>query len=80
MTIKFVKSQKSGEYVLIKEGDMDFDTSFASTLKEMKEEKARIDRALLLYVEEAKLGTSSREYIEILKSKYLNKKKDLSMT
>ena len=80
MTIKFVKSQKSGEYVLIKKGDMDFDTSFASTLKEMKEEKARIDRALLLYVEESKLGTSSREYIEILKSKYLNKKKDLSMT
>ncbi len=80
MTIKFVKSQKSGEYVLIKKGDMDFDTSFASTLKEMKEEKARIDRALLLYVEESKLGTSSREYIEILKTKYLNKKKDLSMT
>ena len=50
MTIKFVKSQKSGEYVLIKEGDMDFNTSFASTLAEMKEEKARIDRALLKFV------------------------------
>lgn len=50
MTIKFVKSQKSGEYVIIKEGDMDFHTSFASTLKEMKEEKARIDRALSFYV------------------------------
>jgi len=48
--VKFVKSQKSGEYVLIKEGDMDFHTSFASTLKEMKEEKARIDRALLKFV------------------------------
>ena len=50
MTIKFVKSQKSGEYVLIKEGDMDFHTSFASTLAEMKEERAKIDRALLKFV------------------------------
>jgi len=50
MTIKFVKSQKSGEYVLIKEGDMDFNTSFASTLAEMKEERAKIDRALLKFV------------------------------
>jgi hypothetical protein len=52
MTIKFVKSQKTGEYVLIKEGDMDFNTPFASTLKDMKEEKARIDRALLNFVKE----------------------------
>ena len=59
--IKFVKAQKSGEYVLIKEGDMDFNTSFASTLKDMKEEKARIDRALLLYVD-------SRRYTSLVEA------------
>jgi len=48
--VKFVKAQKTGEYVLITEEDMDFNTKFASTLKELKEEKARIDRALTLYV------------------------------
>lgn len=52
MTLKFVKSQKSGEYVIISEGDMDFYTPFASTLKDMKEEKARIDRALLSYADD----------------------------
>jgi|TARA_B110001454_G_C12413823_1_gene306367 hypothetical protein len=59
--IKFVKAQKSGEYVLIKEGDMDFNTSFASTLKDMKEEKARIDRALLLYAD-------SRRYTSLVEA------------
>ena len=48
--VKFVKSQKTGEYVLIKEGDMDFNTRFALTLKDMKEEKRAIDRALTEYV------------------------------
>ena len=47
---KFVKSQKTGEYVLIKEGDMDFNTRFTLTLKDMKEEKRAIDRALTEYV------------------------------
>lgn len=46
--IKFVKSQKTGEYVLIKEGDMDFNTRFALTLKDMKEEKRAIDKALTM--------------------------------
>ena len=49
MILQFVKSQKTDEYVVIGEGDMDFNTPFASTLADMKEEKARIDRALILY-------------------------------
>ena len=52
MILQFVKSQKTDEYVVIGEGDMDFNTPFASTLSDMKEEKARIDRALLLYADD----------------------------
>jgi hypothetical protein len=62
MTLKFVKAQKSGEYVLIKEGDMDFNTPFASTLKEMKEEKARIDRALSMFVTTLKEDNNDRVF------------------
>jgi len=48
--IKFVKSQKTGEYVLIKEGDMDFNRPWAFTVKELKDEKGKIDTALTTYV------------------------------
>ena len=54
MILQFVKSQKTDEYVVIGEGDMDFNTPFASTLADMKEEKARIDRALLLYADDSR--------------------------
>ena len=54
MILQFVKSQKTDEYVVIGEGDMDFNTPFASTLADMKEEKARIDRALILYANDSR--------------------------
>ena len=54
MILQFVKSQKTDEYVVIGEGDMDFNTPFASTLSDLKEEKARIDRALLLYADDSR--------------------------
>ena len=54
MILQFVKSQKTDEYVVIGEGDIDFNTPFASTLADMKEEKARIDRALLLYADDTR--------------------------
>jgi hypothetical protein len=57
MILQFVKSQKTDEYVVIGEGDMDFNTPFASTLADMKEEKARIDRALLLYADDLRRYT-----------------------
>jgi|TARA_B100001094_G_C17781622_1_gene600008 hypothetical protein len=57
MILQFVKSQKTDEYVVISEGDMDFNTPFASTLADMKEEKARIDRALLLYADDLRRYT-----------------------
>ncbi len=47
--IKFVESQKTGEYVLITEEDMDFNTRFAKTFSEMKEEKRKIERALTTF-------------------------------
>lgn len=47
--VKFVESQKTGEYVLITEEDMDFNTRFAKTFSEMKEEKRRIERALTTF-------------------------------
>ena len=54
MILQFVKSQKTDEYVIIAEDDMDFNTPFASTLSDLKEEKARIDRALLLYADDSR--------------------------
>ena len=57
MILQFVKSQKTDEYVVISEGDMDFNTPFSSTLADMKEEKARIDRALLLYADDLRRYT-----------------------
>ena len=52
--VKYVKSQKSGEYVLIKEGDMDFNTRFALTLKDIKNERRVIDNALQNFIKETK--------------------------
>lgn len=54
MILQFVKSQKTDEYVVIAEGDMDFNTPFASTLSDLKEEKARIDRALISYANDSR--------------------------
>ena len=44
--IKFVKSQKTGEYVKIGPEDMDYNTRFAMTSTEMKVERDAIIRAI----------------------------------
>ena len=44
--IKFIKSQKTGEYVKIDDTDMDFATRFALTEKQMKAERDSLIRAV----------------------------------
>lgn len=44
--VKFVKSQKSGEYVEIGPKDMDYNTRFAMTSTEMKAERDALIRAV----------------------------------
>jgi hypothetical protein len=44
--IKFVKSQKTGQYVEIGPSDMDYNTPFAFTEDELRAEKKAISEAL----------------------------------
>jgi hypothetical protein len=44
--IKFVKSQKTGQYVEIGPNDMDYNTPFAFTEDELRAEKKAISEAL----------------------------------
>ena len=44
--IKFVKSQKTGEYVEIGPSDMDYNTRFALTKEELTDERDAIIRAI----------------------------------
>jgi hypothetical protein len=44
MLTKYVKSQKTGEYVPIEEGDMDYNTKFAKTLEELIVERDAINK------------------------------------
>lgn len=46
--VKFVKSQKTGEWVPITEGDMDFNTPFAKTIEELTEERDAMTRRICM--------------------------------
>jgi hypothetical protein len=46
--IKYVKSQKTGEYVPITKGDMDFNTKFAQTITELTVERDAINKVIYL--------------------------------
>ena len=46
--VKYVKSQKTGEYVPITKGDMDFNTRFAKTITEFTVERDAINKVIYL--------------------------------
>jgi hypothetical protein len=48
MIVKFVKSQKTGEWVPITEGDMDFNRPFAKTIEELTEERNAMTRRICI--------------------------------
>ncbi len=48
MIVKFVKSQKTGEWLPITKGDMDFNTPFAKTIEELTEERDAMTRIICI--------------------------------
>ena len=53
---KFVKSNKTGEWCIIESDDMDFNTRFAMTYAEMKQEVRLMNTALERYRLDSKYG------------------------